>query len=124
MFILIGFQFVFRGPGAIEVLRGESEHLAGAVAMPVLIGPGTISASVVIGKGHDPLSGCAIVIAAVIISVVLMLVLKVIHDFILPRKAALVERYVEVAGRIAALYVGTVSVEMIMRGVQTWVQKF
>ncbi|HRX15573.1 MAG TPA: MarC family protein, partial [Spirochaetota bacterium] len=53
VFLLIGIQFVFKGPDAIEVLRGESEHIAGAVAMPVLIGPGTISASVVIGERHN-----------------------------------------------------------------------
>ncbi len=29
VFLLIGLQFVFRGPTAIEMLRGESEHLAG-----------------------------------------------------------------------------------------------
>ena len=47
VFLLIGLQFVFRGPTAVEILRGESRHLTGAIAMPILIGPGTISASVV-----------------------------------------------------------------------------
>jgi small neutral amino acid transporter SnatA (MarC family) len=42
VFLLIGFQFVFQGPTAIEILRGDSKQLAGAIAMPVLIGPGTI----------------------------------------------------------------------------------
>ncbi|MEJ2396684.1 MAG: MarC family protein [Gammaproteobacteria bacterium] len=50
VFLLIALQFVFRGPTAIEILQGESKHLAGAVAMPVFIGPGSISACVVIGK--------------------------------------------------------------------------
>lgn len=54
VFLIIGLQFVFRGPTAIKVLRGESEHLAGAIAMPILIGPGTISASVIIGKDTMP----------------------------------------------------------------------
>ena len=69
VFLLIGLQFVFRGPMAIEILRGESEHLAGAIAMPVLIGPGTISASVFIGKRHEPLLACTAVITAVSISI-------------------------------------------------------
>jgi small neutral amino acid transporter SnatA (MarC family) len=54
IFVLIGIQFVFRGPTSIEVLRGESAHIAGAIAMPVLIGPGTISASVIIGRRFEP----------------------------------------------------------------------
>jgi small neutral amino acid transporter SnatA (MarC family) len=121
--LLIGLQFVFRGPTAIEVLRGESEHLTGAIAMPVLIGPGTISASVILGNRHDPLEACAVVLVAVAASIALLVILKAGHDFMRPRNARLVHRYMEVAGRITALYVGTVSIDMIMQGVRTWAGK-
>ena len=124
VFILIGLQFVFRGPQAIEILRGESEQLAGAIAMPILIGPGTISASVIIGKRHDALTACGAVTFAVFASVVIMLLLKLMHDYLRPRREKLVQKYIEVAGRITALYVGTVSVEMIMQGVRSWSERF
>ncbi len=122
VFLLIGLQFVFRGPTAIEILRGESAHLAGAVAMPVLIGPGTISASVLIGKRLDPLPACAAVLTAVSISVLIIFVLKAAHDYFRPRNESLIQRYIEIAGRITALYVGTVSIEMIMVGLKAWMQ--
>lgn len=124
VFLLIGLQFVFHGPAAIEILRGKSEHLAGAVAMPVMIGPGTISASVVIGKRLDPLDACAAVISAVFAFVVLIIALKALHDFVRPRSEILVQKYIEIAGRIMALFVGTVSIEMIMQGIRTWAEKF
>ena len=59
IFLLIGLQFVFYGPKAITALRGDSPGLAAAIAMPVLIGPGTISASMVIGKRHEALYASA-----------------------------------------------------------------
>ncbi len=121
IFVLIGLQFVFRGPDAIEILRGEAAHISGAVAMPVLIGPGTISASVIIGKRHDPALACIAVIAAVSISLLIVFLLKALHDYVLPRREALIERYLEIVGRITALYVGTVAVEMIMRGLTSWI---
>ncbi len=124
IFLLIGVQFVFRGPSAIQIIRGDSQHLAGAIAMPVLIGPGTIGASIVIGKKHDPVVACVAVLGATAISVGLMLVLKLVHDYLRPRHGALVDRYIEIAGRITALYIGTLSVEMIMQGVRAWSQKF
>lgn len=124
VFLLIGLQFVFRGPKAIEILRGESKHLAGAIAMPVLIGPGTISASVVIGERHDAVTACGIVLAAVATSITLILVLKLAHDKARPHIEPLVQRYIEVTGRIMALVVGTVSVDMIMQGARTWAGKF
>jgi small neutral amino acid transporter SnatA (MarC family) len=123
VFVVIGLQFVFRGPAAIEILRGESAHVAGAVAMPVLVGPGTISASVVIGKRHDPLFACGIVLGAVASSLILLAFLKAVHDYVRPRRAELVERYFEVAGRVTALYVGTVAIEMIMQGVTGWLAR-
>ncbi|MCG6932671.1 MAG: hypothetical protein LJE57_03440 [Gallionella sp.] len=124
IFLIIGLQFVFNGPQAIVALRGESAGLAGAIAMPVLIGPGTISASVVIGKRHEALYACATIIAAVFISVVIMLALKAAHDFVRPRNEPVIRRYIEIAGRITALYVGTIAVEMIMQGLRTWAGKF
>ena len=124
IFLLIGLQFVFRGPQAIEILRGESEHLAGAIAMPVLIGPGTISVSVVIGKKLEPLMACLSILSAVCISIVIILLLKSLHDLVRTKHEKLIQRYIEIAGRITALYVGTVSIEMIMQGLRTWAEKF
>jgi small neutral amino acid transporter SnatA (MarC family) len=124
VFLLIGLQFVFRGPTAIEILRGESEYLAGAIAMPVLIGPGTISACVIVGERHDALTACLAVIVAVFASTGIMVMLKATHDLVRPRREPLIQRYIEIAGRITALVVGTISVEMIMQGLQAWSLKF
>lgn len=123
VFILIGLQFVFKGNVAIEILRGESEHLAGAIAMPLIIGPGTISASVLVGQRLEAPAACAAIFTAVGLSVGIMVALKHLHDFVRPRNEALVKRYIEVAGRLTALFVGTISVEMIMQGLSTWLHK-
>ena len=124
VFLLIGLQFVFRGSSAIEVLRGGSAHVAGAIAMPILIGPGTISAAVIIGQRHDALTACGAIAVSVAGSILIILGLKRAHDWVRPRNEPLVERYIEVAGRITALFVGTFSIQMIMQGVRTWVAKF
>ncbi|WP_163324913.1 MarC family protein [Draconibacterium mangrovi] len=120
VFLLIGLQFVFRGPTAIEILRGESKHIAGAIAMPVLIGPGTISASVVIGKRNDILMSCASIVVAVMLCILVLVVLKFLHDVIRQKREELIERYFDLAGRITALFVGSVAIEMIMAGVKSW----
>jgi small neutral amino acid transporter SnatA (MarC family) len=124
VFLLICLQFVFRGPEAITILRGESQHLAGAIAMPVLIGPGTISASVIIGERHPSLVACLAILGAVGLSLLIMLGLKKLHDYVKPRREPLIQRYIEIAGRITALFVGTVSVDMIMQGLRAWMGEF
>ena len=122
VFLIIGIQFVLRGTTAIDTLRGESGDVSSAIAMPILIGPGTISASVLIGKKLSIHYAVFAIVVTVAFSVSVMIVLKVLHDYLQTRRKTLIERYIEVAGRILALYVGAISVDMIMKGVKEWAQ--
>ncbi len=124
VFLLIGIHFVFKGNAAIETLRGDSEHLAGAIAMPILVGPGTISASVLTGQRLPSHVAIPVIAFAVGLSICTMILLKYVHDYVRPRNERLIERYVEIAGRVTALFVGTISIQMIMRGLSDWVKKF
>lgn len=122
VFLIIGIRFVFEGVQTIRGLRGSAGHVAGSIAMPFMIGPGTISASIVIGA-RLPLLGALVVIAmAMTATVTFVGLLKIAHDRLRESNARLTERYVEVVGRVSALLIGTFSVEMIMDGVTTWLR--
>jgi multiple antibiotic resistance protein len=120
VFLLIGLRFVFEGNAAIKGLRGESRHIAGSIAMPLMIGPGTIGASIVVGKRLSQVNAVLSIMFAVLASVSLMIILKYIHDYVRVRNEELVQRYIDIAGRVTALVVGTFAIEMIMRGLAAW----
>lgn len=124
IFLLIGLQFVFYGPRTLNMLRGEGQNLVSSIAVPVFIGPGTLSACVVIGKRYDLTTAASCVALACALSAGVMVGLKYLHDYVRPRHEPLVERYIEVTGRLFALVVGTIAVDMVMRGVHTWAEKF
>lgn len=121
IFLLIGMQFVFKGPEAIKNMRGKPEHIAGAIAMPIMIGPGTVSASILAGQQLQPLWAIIAIFLAVGLVVIIMIGLKKLHDIVRTRNEPLIERYVEVAGRVVALVIGTYSIEMIMQGLSHWI---
>lgn len=120
VFLVIGLRFVFEGNSAIKGLRGESQHIAGSIAMPLMIGPGTISASILAGKRLSHIWAILAIAVAVLASVGVMILLKYLHDYVRTRNAELVQRYMDIAGRVTALVVGTFAIEMIMRGLTTW----
>lgn len=120
VFLIIGLQFVFTGKTAIVQLRGEAKRLFGVITMPLMIGPGSISASILIGSKLNSIQSVAAILLAVSLSVLTLLLLKRLHDYVIPRREPLVERYVEIMGRVTALVVGTFAIEMIMRGLQAW----
>ncbi len=120
IFLLIGIQFVFSGPGALRQMRGNPQHIAGSIALPIMIGPGTVSASILAGNRLPPLLAGGSIVLAVVTTVITMILLKGLHDYVRPRNEGLIERYIEIMGRITALVVGTFSIEMIMQGLAEW----
>ena len=120
VFLLIALRFVFEGNSAIQGLRGESKHIAGSIAMPLMIGPGTIGASIIVGKRLTHIPAVFSVTLAVLVSVSVMIALKYIHDYVRVRNEEIVQRYFDIAGRVTALVVGTFAIDMIMRGLATW----
>ena len=123
VFLIIGLEVVFKGPGSLEMLRADSKDVASSIAMPILIGPGTVSAAVLIGKRLPAFYASISVTLAVVFSITVMIILKYFFDISRRKTEKLLERYIEIAGRILGLYVGTVSIEMIISGLASWFQE-
>jgi small neutral amino acid transporter SnatA (MarC family) len=120
VFLLTGIQFIFKGSASIESLRGESKHIAiaGAIAMPIFIGPGTISYSILIGEQLSKTNAIFAIGITILICVSIIMMLKKLHDKIHVKREELIEQYIDIAGRVMALLLGTVSVELIMSGLK------
>ena len=122
VFLLIGVRFVFSGADSMRLMRGRPEHVAGSIAMPFMIGPGTVSASVVVGARLPILEAIIIILATLILTVVLVTAIKVAHDYMKEHNARVIDRYIEIVGRLSALLIGTIAVEMLFEGLGTWLQ--
>lgn len=124
VFLLIGVRSVFSGTLVLLETRGAPAHLAGAVAMPFMIGPGTVSASVFAGAQQAWPLALAAVATALIASYVAIVLFKRLLDGARRRDESLVQGYIEVTGRIVALFTGTYAIEMILRGAEIIARDF
>ena len=120
VFLVIGLRFVFEGPRAMEMLSGPPTHLASAIAMPFMVGPGTVNAAVLAGSRMQLFPACVSIVVSLSATVAILVALKMLHDWVHGRSASVVERYVSIAGRISALVVGTLAIEMIFQGLEQW----
>jgi small neutral amino acid transporter SnatA (MarC family) len=123
VFLLVGIRLMLGGAKAIETLRGPAEHLAGAIAMPFMIGPGTVSAAVLVGSRLETSLALLAIAAALTLASLCLVGIKLLLDRVREINSRLIERYVDVAGRIAALTAGTVAVEMILQGFDSWLSR-
>ena len=120
VFLLIAVRSMLDGGQVMIELRGDPEHLAGAIAMPFMIGPATVSACVLIGA-QSPLWKASLgIVTAVLATTVVLLGLKVVFDRVRERNYRLIERYMDIVGRVSAILLGTIAVEMIFRGLDSW----
>jgi multiple antibiotic resistance protein len=117
IFLWIGIQSIFSGQVVLIETRGDPEYLAGSIAMPFMIAPGTISASVLIGSSLPAKSAAIAIVIAIICSLVSIILFKLIHDPLKKMNERLLNRYVEVTGRVVALFTGTYAIEMIFKGI-------
>lgn len=120
VFLIIAIRYVMIGSGAIRELRGSAEHVSGSIAMPFLIGPGTVSASVLAGSHLPVIFAVLSIAAALVTAIAAVLLIKRLHDAVKKNHEGLVERYIDVVGRISALVIGTIAVDMILRGIDIW----
>ncbi|WP_206461028.1 MarC family protein [Acinetobacter baumannii] len=117
IFLVIGYRYVFQGADTIGEMRGAPEHLAGTVAMPFMIGPGTISAAVVTGMSMSLLEAAIVIALVLFVSCSVLIAMKFSHDHLRYSHAKYIDRYFDIVGRLAALLIGTIAVDMIVNGV-------
>jgi len=116
---LIALQMMFTGSEAIKRMRGgDPAHISGSIAMPFMIGPGTISASVIAGKTLSLPMSIASIVLSLTLTVLMLMLLKQAFDTIKVRNADLLERYIDITGRAGALLTGTIGIQMIMQGIR------
>jgi multiple antibiotic resistance protein len=64
------------------------------------------------------------IVLSLAIACLLLIALKLIYDQVKQKNESLVNRYVEIVGRAAALIIGTIAVEMILTGLDRWLEKY
>ena len=121
-FLIIGTRLILGIGPPIDTINPHSREVAGAIAMPFIVGPGTISASVIAGTQLGPVTGSLAIALGLSAAIVSIISFKKMHDYVKTKHERYMERYVEVAGRITALFTGSFAVDMILRGIERWVE--
>ena len=123
IFLVIGYRYVFQGADTIGEMRGAPEHLAGTIAMPFMIGPGTISAAVVTGMSMSIGEATLVIGLTLFLSCSILILMKFSHDHLRYKHAKYIDRYFDIVGRLSALLIGTIAVDMIVTGVMRLIDK-
>jgi multiple antibiotic resistance protein len=119
-FLIIGIRLLGQTSPS-RPLPPQDEQVAASIAMPYIVGPGTISASVLAGARLDEPRAQVAIALALAVSIAGIIVFKLVYDIVHARNERLVQRYVEIAGRATGLFAGSFAIDMILRGLEGWI---
>lgn len=120
IFLVVGIRLILGVKHPLQALDPESGEVSGAIAMPFIVGPGTISAAVFAGSELKMTQAFTAITLGLGLAIGAMLIIKWLHDYVRTRNERLVTRYTEVAGRVTALFTGTFAIELIFTGMERW----
>ncbi len=119
IFFVVGYKYATTGFRAAEFLRGSVEELPSAIAMPFMIGAGTITQSILMSRRHGDLAAIAAIAVAIVVTLMAVVVFKLLREHMRRRRERLFERYVNILARANGLIIGAISAEMIVAGIHT-----
>ena len=123
IFVIVAYQYVIQGYKATAFLRGNIDELPSSIALPYMIGAGTITQSILTGKRHAMGQTLLIIISTIVISFLIVAVFKFIRDHMSRSNERVFHRYVNIFARLNGLIIGAISIDMITTGLkQLWLR--
>ena len=107
----------------MTVLRGSLDELPAAIALPFMIGAGTITEAILLGKKLSPIGSVFVLLVAMVVSIIVILSFRVVRDRLKAAQEKLLDRYVNILARVNGLLIGAISTEMVVTGTrQLWLE--
>lgn len=112
------YLFIIKGEKALIKIRGDIDELASEIALPFMVGAGTISLSILTGLSQPKINGFIILISTLTINFFIIIFLKKVREHIDKKKLRLVfDHNMEILLRITGFFVGAIGINMIVLGI-------
>lgn len=116
--IIAYFAFAMIAQGRTSLITYDKDHssIANQVAMPLLIGAGTISLSIIIGQKYNPVTSAFILAIVMLINYLAIALLIAFRNSIVRYFRKDFDSYMEAILRLFAFFAGAIGVDMIITG--------
>ncbi len=111
--------FIVKGQRALIMIKENLDDLASEIALPFMVGAGTISLSIITSYRHTALIGSFVLVAAFVINFFSIYLLKKIRDSLEGKKIKTAyDKNMEVLLRLNGFFIGAIGINMILSGIK------
>ncbi|MGM0510685.1 MAG: MarC family protein, partial [Thermoplasmatota archaeon] len=109
---------IIQGRKSVVTLKGSLDDIASEVAIPFMVGPGTISVSIIIGNEFDIVTSVLIIALAMLISFAIVYILSRMRKHLLNQSARKAfDKKLGTYLRLNGFFIGAIGVNMVITGI-------
>lgn len=113
--------FIIQGKQSMITTRGELNKIAAEIALPFIVGAGTITLSILMGRAFGPLKSVMAIGFVLFVNFLTIALLAIIRHKLKPRMKIVFDKNAEILLRVNGFIVGAFGVDMIVTGVHNLV---
>jgi len=114
------YMYIVKGQKAMLTLKGNLDDLASEIALPFMVGAGTISMTLLIAKQFTVAAGIGMVSFGVMLSIAVILILKLVRKALhKPNLRIAFDKNMEILIRLNGFFVGAIGINMILSGLKS-----
>ena len=111
--------FIVKGQKALIMIKENLDDLASEIALPFMVGAGTISLSIITSHKHPIVIGAGILLTAFLINFASIYLLKKIRDSLEGKRLKTAyDKNMEVLLRLNGFFIGAIGINMILTGIK------
>jgi len=113
------YMYIVKGQKALIIIKENLDDLASEIALPFMVGAGTISLTIVTSYRHTRLVGILVLVAAFLINFLSIYLLKIFRDSLDRKKfKTAYDKNIEVLLRLNGFFIGAIGVNMVFVGIR------
>ncbi|MFW6351499.1 MAG: MarC family protein, partial [Bacteroidota bacterium] len=112
------YLFIVKGQKALIMIKENLDDLASEIALPFMVGAGTISLSILLSRSHTLWIGTLSLIIIFSINFLVLYLLKKFRDSIEGKKfRTAFDKNMEVLLRLNGFFIGAIGINMVLTGI-------
>jgi len=117
LFFGYAFMYILHGKRSLVELRESLNDVASEIALPFMVGAGSISMSIIIGHSHPAYMSLTALFGVLLVNFLLIILLMYFRRILNNRARGAFDTMMGLAMRIVGFFVGAMGVDMVITGI-------
>lgn len=116
--LALSLNYLVAGKRRFIATKGEMNEIAAQVALPYMVGSGTLTMSIIMGRALSKPTAVLSIGAVIAITFAIIITLALIREGVRKNVKAAFDRNLDIFMRLNGFFVGTIGVDLIVKGIQ------